>query len=99
LFPQLEDASGRPQFLLSPEACVTLGYVPLSREANPVTELMADWSDDELSHALESAREAIRGLVSGAIRFSEKDVPRYADARLTALLGLGQLGTGDEIEE
>jgi len=90
LLPRIPGVDGRP---LAPDArrSVQMGYVVLPRDLDATGERMAQWSAGELDDALETAREVIRRLRSDPVTFDEDRVSRWADPRMEALLGLGQL--------
>jgi hypothetical protein len=99
LFPRLVENSEVRHSPEETEAPIVLGYVPLSKHSGAVQEAMADWSEDELQHAMETARNVVRSLRDETVRFDGMHLPRYADSRVLALLGIGQLGAVPEEDE
>lgn len=96
LAPRLEDAAGEPlPERPSPSEPVGLGYVNLPRDLAQVGHAAAEWSTEELAHADETARAALRPLLSGAsVRFGAGEIRVHRDSALAPMLGVGILGMG-----
>lgn len=98
VLPSLQDRDGRPVMAGAPTGPVRLGYLLLPRDLEAETACFADWAAGELEEAEAVARDVVRRLRTEPFRFDrDAPAPRFADPRLEALLGRGQLtAAGDE---
>ncbi len=80
-----------------------LGYLLLSRDLDEPIHCFADWNEDELDEADETARDVVRLLRQNRFVYNAGAKTKYMDSRMAALLGLGHLASvlddEDEVEE
>jgi hypothetical protein len=89
---------GTPVVPEARQAGVGLGYVLLPRTLDGVGEAMADWTQDELDEAEETARQVVRALRRGEFAFDPKARSLWKDP-FDALLGRTLLPVTPEGEE
>jgi len=99
LVTRIPGPDGAPVVPPDPEPLIRLGYILLPRDLEKVGDAMADWDAEELSGGVERARELLRELARGPVRFDPAYRPRYPDEQVEALVGRSVLVTGDDPEE
>ena len=86
---------------LVPEAAweeVKLGYILLPRELEKVGAAVANWTEEELAEAEETARRVIRELRTNEFHY-DPDTRSFRDDALDALRGRLELPRADDGEE
>ena len=61
------------------ECTIQLGYIRIPKDARQVGECLAEWSDDELAHADETARKVIRAIRRGVFWPPASPAPAFCD--------------------
>jgi ATP-dependent helicase/nuclease subunit B len=98
LLPLLVHADGTPVLTGDGEARVRLGYIVLPGDPDSCGEAVVEWDDATLESAYDAARQVVRELRAGVVRFDRDRRPAYPEPRVEALLGRGQLGAEEDDE-
>lgn len=93
LAPHLSGPGGGA--LIPDGASVEVGYVVLPRTLAGTKEEMAPWDDALLESGVERARELLRELASGPVRFQTGRRATWPQEEMEALLGRSVLTTAD----
>ncbi|HSG48231.1 MAG TPA: PD-(D/E)XK nuclease family protein [Longimicrobiales bacterium] len=99
LATRIPGPDGAPVIPPDPDPVIGLGYILLPRDLEKVGHAMAGWDAEEVADGVERARELLRELARGPVRFDAGRRPKYAEEQMEALVGRSVLVAGDEAEE